>query len=66
MDALDDSTTALRQKDIHTMSDPETTLPPRTPNTPRKYLRAALAWCQDHPDWLLAFVFGFITGAIIL
>ena len=46
--------------------DPNATLPPRQPNTPRTFLLRAKAWCEAHPDWLLAFVIGFIAGAILL
>lgn len=44
------------------MSDPNDTLPP---NTPRTWLLRAKAWCAAHPDWLLAFVFGFIAAGVI-
>ena len=44
------------------MTDPEATAPP----VKRKWWQEAQAWCEQHPDWLLMFVFGFILGAIIL
>ena len=42
------------------------TLPPHKPNTPRNLIAKAVAWGKEHPDWLLAFVLGFIAGAVIL
>ena len=44
----------------------ETTIPPRQPNTPRVWLKRGVAWAALHPDWLIAFLFGFIAGAVIL
>ena len=48
------------------MSDPEATLPPRKPNTPRNLIAKAVAWGKLHPDWLLAFFLGFVAGAVLL
>jgi len=40
----------------------ETTLPP----VKRKLWQQPQAWCEQHPDWLLAFFFGFVAGAVLL
>ena len=45
----------------------ETTLPPVKPTPKWKAaLKQALAWCEQHPDWLLVFMLGFIAGAVLL
>lgn len=46
------------------MSDPETTLPPRQPNTPRVLLKRAWAWLRANPIVLAAGI-GFIAGATL-
>ena len=45
---------------------PDDTLPPSSPNTPRVWILKAVTWGKAHPDWLLAFFFGFLAGAILL
>lgn len=47
------------------MSDPETTLPPRQPNTPRTWLRRAWAAVLAHPDRAIiaaAIIAAFLLG----
>ena len=46
------------------MADPNDTLPPRTPNTPRKALAWLWAWSQVHT--VAAAVIGGLLGGFIL
>ena len=48
------------------MANEDPTLPPRTPNTPRKFIGIAVAAVKAHPDRLLMFVLGFVAGAVLL
>jgi len=61
MDALDDSTTALRQKDIHTMSDDTVT-------SWRTKAIAAWAFARGHWDWcgpLAGLALGWLIGKVL-
>lgn len=38
-----------KRKKIGATMDPEKTMPPRAPNTPRNALKRALAWAKENP-----------------
>ena len=48
------------------MMNDEATIPPRQPNTPRNLLRKLIAAVKAHPDRAIAFVLGFLAGAVLL
>lgn len=48
--------------------DPETTMPPRQPNTPRVWLKRAWLWLKSHPEYavpLAAFGLGWLVGKVL-
>lgn len=46
------------------MADPETTLPPRKPNTFRVWIPRIVAWCKSHPI-ITASCAGILVGLIL-
>lgn len=60
---LDDTRAAIREQDIHAMSEDDT-LPPRKPNTLRTWLPRIWAWCVANRDYSIPFA-AFVLGAVL-